>query len=121
MIRFLDGPAAGVTLSLRRAPVLLRVVRATTGSAVTWDALDQEDDQPKRNEQIFLYRNTGELTGFCLIDYQDGQGRRRGTHSAIAQYRFVPRQPIDRRMRTRDAWLAYCASVQAREGGSRAR
>jgi hypothetical protein len=37
MIRFLDGPAMGQSLELKRTPRYLRVVRSAAG---TWDALD---------------------------------------------------------------------------------
>lgn len=50
----LDGPAAGVTLSLRSCPVFLRLVRSEiTGK---WDALDQPGDTPSDNEDVFAYR-----------------------------------------------------------------
>jgi len=53
MAKFLDGPAAGVSLSLRRAPMLLRVVQ--NRETKTWDALDQLTDSPADNEDIYLY------------------------------------------------------------------
>lgn len=60
MTRFEDGPAAGVNLSLRRAPMFLRVVQNNqTGE---WDALDQLDDTPEKNETIFVYKVHGEVS-----------------------------------------------------------
>lgn len=34
MMKFIDGPAAGQTLAIRRAPILLRVVRENGKSAM---------------------------------------------------------------------------------------
>jgi len=45
MTRFLDGPAQGETLMLRRAPILLRVTRDPMGN---FDGLDQLDDRPDK-------------------------------------------------------------------------
>lgn len=56
MTTFVDGPAKGKNLSLKRAPRFLRVV--CEGS--TWDALDQPDDTPKETEKLFAYEIVGE-------------------------------------------------------------
>jgi len=58
MTRFLDGPAEGVTLMLRRAPIYLRVVHRGT----EWDALDALDDRPTPDETIYVYVLHGEPT-----------------------------------------------------------
>src|SRR5262245_61519854 len=55
MVRFLDGPAAGVDLLLLRAPLFLRVTRRS----LEWDALDQFDDLPGADEEIIVYRRDG--------------------------------------------------------------
>lgn len=52
MCRFLDGPAAGVALTLRRAPVVLRAVQNRAGK---WDALDQPTDDPAPGEKVYVY------------------------------------------------------------------
>jgi len=57
MTRLLDGPAAGVTLWLSRAPVFLRVVQAPDG---TWDALDQLTDTPRPDERLVVYQLASE-------------------------------------------------------------
>ena len=49
MTRFLDGPAAGVLLALRRAPLYLRVVYHAKREE-PWDALDQLADVPGEHE-----------------------------------------------------------------------
>ena len=53
MIRFLDGPADGTELNLRRAPRFLRVVIAPGGRV---DALDMLDDVAKPEEAIHVYQ-----------------------------------------------------------------
>jgi hypothetical protein len=50
---FLDGPAAGRSLDLRRAPFLLRVVVDRATGAV--DALDQLVDEPGDGEDVHVY------------------------------------------------------------------
>ena len=54
MTRFLDGPAAGNALMLRRAPLFLRVTIDAAGGKV--DALDQLDDDPQDGETVHVYR-----------------------------------------------------------------
>jgi hypothetical protein len=85
MIRFLDGPAEGVRLSLRNAPESLRVVRAQDG---TWDALDAPEDEPRLDEEIFWYRRDSPA-GIVFIDGVDPKTRRRrGWAQAVASYRY---------------------------------
>lgn len=55
MIAFLDGPAAGVRLQLRLAPMFLRVVTRNRDRSNMWDALDQPGDEPRRGETCFVY------------------------------------------------------------------
>lgn len=47
MSNFIDGPAKGVHLSLRRSPMFLRAVCEPNGK---WDALDQLTDTPARDQ-----------------------------------------------------------------------
>ena len=49
---------------LRRAPVLLRM---TLDRAAKWDALDQLDNCPADDEQIFAYRRVAEPTRVHLL------------------------------------------------------
>ena len=109
MIKFLDGPAADVVLALRRAPVLLRVVRGPRGK---WDALDQLDDTPEPNETIFVYRVVGTPTWvhFCCR----GKGKRESGVYWSGEYRLLDFQPTDEQMRTNEAWAAWCDSVKDR-------
>ena len=103
MIRLLDGPGAGVTLSLRLAPLVLRVTRAPDG---TWDGLDQGEDEPRRDEMIHVYLRDGQ-SGYAHIDYLTKQGRR-GMTVAVASYRYLEPQPQDHEVRSRKAWHAWC-------------
>jgi len=82
LIRFLDGPAEGVTLFLRSAPEVLRVVRAEDG---TWDALDQPGDEPRPGETVFVYRREGR-GGVAMVDFARGSKHRSGAY-ASGRYR----------------------------------
>lgn len=98
MTRFLDGPAAGVVLMLRRAPVYIRVVRGRQ-----WDALDQLDDTPEPDELVTAYQRVGNA-GTVHIDFT----RKRSAWFATATYRVVPDQPPDRVVRSTYLWRAWC-------------
>lgn len=87
MVKFVDGPAAGVILEIRRAPKLLRVVVDDAGK---WDALDQLDDKPRLNETVHVYRLASEVTNVHLC--RRGRGARSGW-VAIAEYRHYAQQP----------------------------
>lgn len=58
VLTFRDGPAQGVELrNVERTPHYLRVTRAPTADdGVGWDCLDQLDDEPRPEEEIFVYR-----------------------------------------------------------------
>ena len=74
MIRFTDGPAAGRTLMLQRAPLFLRVTYDP--NRLKWDALDPLTDTPIAPEQITVYRRVGEPSA-AYLDWTEN-GRRRG-------------------------------------------
>ncbi len=102
MMKFIDGPAAGVVLGIRRAPVLLRVVRFGDGDL--WDALDQVDDVPRERESIYVYVvvNKPEMVHLNM-------GRKKGSgYYPMGQYRLVSEQPSDAILRSRAAWAAWC-------------
>jgi len=104
MITFLDGPADGQHLNLRRTPVLLRVVQA--GNA--FDALDQLDDTASPDETITVYQLT-QAPGWCHIDGRDAKtGRRWGETRPIATYALLPEQPDDATLRDNAAWREWC-------------
>ncbi len=100
MTKFEDGPAAGVVLGLRRAPLFLRVVQAPSGE---WDALDQLNDRPSPGEAVFAYRQT-RFDGHAHICMRGG----RGGYFALASYAFITEQPPEEVMRKRDLWQRWC-------------
>lgn len=108
MIRFLDGPAEGAVLELRRAPVFLRVViDRKTGET---DALDQLDDQPRPTEAIRVYRRQGEPQGM-FVRYS---GRRDGCRSAYlisATYAVFAWQPADEVARDNQRWRKWAETA----------
>lgn len=96
MTKFLDGPAAGITLSIRRAPVFLRVVRDHAGR---WDALDQLSDTPRYGETVHVYRKAS----------NDGSVHLRpGGWFQMATYRLHPEQPDVGTARSTNRWRAWC-------------
>ena len=99
MTRFLNGPAAGTTLMLRRAPDYLRAVRDIPGG--TWDALDQLDDVADPAEEIAVYRLEGEPT-WIHVRRAKGGGVFRG-----GAYRLVDPAPPDDQVRTTKAWRTW--------------
>lgn len=104
MIRFLDGPAAGRSLMLRRAPLYLRAVWDAVNQK--WDALDQLTDLPAPGEMIVVYRRTGEPSA-AFIDWTE-KGRRRGGCFAVAEYALVSDQPDDATTRLTKSWRKWC-------------
>lgn len=110
MTKFIDGPAAGVTLWLKRAPVFLRAVRSTEGA---WDALDQIDDTPTTGESIVVYKLHGEPT-WCHINARSKHGERQGGIFQGGEYRVVDSQPKDERVRETASWRAWVAEQVGR-------
>ena len=116
-VRFLDGPAAGKSLTIKRTPKLLRVVAlGGFGPDAVIDALDQLDDSPRDGEAIVAYRLSGEV-GTLHVDYRDKSNRRRGDWWATADYRVIGEQPPEATLRDRDAWREWCLEAIAKEGG----
>jgi hypothetical protein len=104
VVTFLDGPAVGVQLQLRRIPLYLRVVHS---GQRTWDALDQLDDEPKRNETIYVYRRDErqQPTKYHLC-FRSRNKRASGVYWTC-DYRFVAEQPADELVRSTEAWRAW--------------
>ncbi len=115
MIHFVDGPAEGIELDLRRAPLFLRVVRESVcnnkcadGDCTPWDALDQLEDVPRPTEQLFCYRLTAApMRG--MIDYRSGPkgGARRGHPFIHASYAIVGDAPPEGVMRENHRWRLW--------------
>lgn len=102
MIKFLDGPAAGVTLLLHRAPLFLRAVRDAQGD---WDALDQPDDTPKPEETVVVYRRKGD--SFTVHMDRRVKGRRVGEWYSGGEYELAKDQPPDEVLRDNGAWQKW--------------
>jgi hypothetical protein len=107
MITFLDGPAEGVTLQLRRAPLLLRVVQSQAGA---WDALDQLVDEPKARETICVYYRASGIRSYfsCSRSHRSQSGL-----FLTADYRHFEHQPADDVMRDTAAWQRWAAENAA--------
>lgn len=103
MVTFTDGPAAGESLSLRRAPRFLRVTRFQRSGWV-WDALDQFGDEPNPCETLYAYERVGEAN----YVHMRMSPRSASGFYAMASYHFVPEQPSDQVMRDTDSWRAWC-------------
>lgn len=108
MTTFTDGPAAGKTLFLKRAPHYLRVVQGPDGPTTSGDidALDQLDDAPRSTERIYIYEMIGHPTWIHI--------NRRGKHGSGmfrgGTYRMVSTQPSDDEVRSTAAWRAWVGS-----------
>lgn len=115
MTTFFDGPAAGRTLMLKRAPLFLRVVQ----DGQDWDALDQVGDRPQPAEVIHVYRLM-DLNGTVHLNL----GRGRGGWYPRAVYRLHERQPEEAVVRDTPNWQAWCqveaARIKAGEMGKEA-
>ena len=103
MIRFIDGPAAGQILALRRAPIMLRVVGCVRSSKQCWDALDQLGDTAQRDEQVYLYRLTARPTWYHIRAARGKSG-----FYWRGDYEFLQDQPSNEVLRDNasyDSWL----------------
>lgn len=121
MTSFIDGPAAGQSLMLRRAAVLLRVTRKRFAlssdpeqqKAPVFDALDAPEDTPNADEEIFVYVNTHQRSGNCHVRFGGKQRSASGFYS-IADYRLYDVQPADEIMRDNTKWSAWCEEQRPR-------
>lgn len=105
MTTFEDGPAAGVVLELRRAPLFLRAVRTPGGA---WDALDELEDLPAADETIAVYARQG-APGRIHVD---PARPRRAVWLAVAWYRVVTPAPPDAEIRDTARWRQWCTRQQ---------
>lgn len=101
MTTFLDGPAIGQTLQLRRAPVYLRV----TELLGAFDGLDQLADEPEPGETLHAYV-LAEKPGAMHILVR-GRCATGGGFWPIAKYRHVTDQPPQETMRDNALWRAW--------------
>lgn len=93
-------------LDLKRVPKYLRFVCAGLSSCSrSWDALDQLDDTPNRDEMIFV----GKLAnrGTVHLD-RVVKGRRVGEWYGTATYDPVDQQPTEEIVRDNEKWRQWC-------------
>lgn len=112
MTRFLDGPAAGRTLWLRRAPLFLRFVMGPTGGG---DALDMPEDIASDDETMTVY----ERVTPPRYTHVRMSGSRHGSRSGVyygADYRLVKQPPDDRTARSNSAWREWSNAKAAARG-----
>jgi hypothetical protein len=114
-VRFVDGPAAGVHLSLCSCPILLRVVRRQRlPDAAQWNGLDQRDDKPEMDDQIFLYCRKEEGQWF-YVDGRDAKtGKRFGRTDWLVDYFHVADAPPDEVLRDTSKYHAWCEANKDR-------
>ena len=110
MISFLDGPAKGQVMVLKRVPQFLRVVQNSNGDI---DALDQFYDTPSLDESIYAYQTEGEVTrAHIRVSGSRKAGKSTDLRSGfywMAKYRLCPVQPSDSIMRSAIAWGEWAA------------
>lgn len=111
MTRFLDGPAIGKTLMLKRAPFFLRVTVSESREKKTFDALDQLEDQPRPNEDLFVYEMVGK-PGSCHVRCGNGGS---GFYM-VADYKMVEVQPEDIILRDTAKWAEWVDQEAKRRG-----
>lgn len=98
MTTFIDGPAKGNILMLKRAPIYLRAVSNAEGK---WDACDQLEDTVHPGEVPVAYV-LAETPGQAFIDGP----RIRGLYP-ISRYQLVLNQPDASVMMNNNLWAAW--------------
>jgi hypothetical protein len=101
---FADGPAAGKSVLLQRAPIALRVVIDQDGKM---DALDLLEDAPQTNEEVYVYVREGGVTGAGFVDYRDSRGRRQGKRFESGIYKLFTPQPRQVDVRSNKYWKEW--------------
>lgn len=102
MTAFIDGPAQGQKLQLRRAPVYLRV----TEKDGKFDGLDQLGDTPEPGETMYAYV-LAEQPGAMHLLVRGKEAASRGGIWPIAKYKLFPIQPDQATMRSRADWQEW--------------
>lgn len=113
MSSFLDGPAGGRSLSIRRAPYLLRVVVDRETGAL--DALDLIADRPSPTEDIHVYR----LAAPPQTAHVCGRGAGASGWFEFGIYHHVPDAPVDA-LRDTAAWQRWAVERHADDVAARA-
>lgn len=102
MTSFLDGPAAGQSLMLKRAPIFLRV----THDGKDFDALDQPGDEARPGEKLLAYQLT-RVPGHCHMLIR-GKGKGASGFYTMATYRYCSDQPDQPTLRDNSRWQTWC-------------
>lgn len=98
-------PKQQLTLSLRRAPVMLRVVIDASGNL---DTLDQLDDVIRPGETAYVYMLTAPATS-AMVDGRDPKtGKRWGGHRFIGRYELLAEQPDQATLADNAKWTEWC-------------
>lgn len=113
MTRFLDGPAAGQTLMIKRSPIFLRVTRRKAplrgdGFSIVFDALDAPDDTPAPDEELLCYRATSDKPSGNVHLRLSGKAKQASGFYPIGEYALYPEQPADEVMRDNARWREWC-------------
>lgn len=97
MTTFIDGPAKGQNLMLRRGLIFLRVVYDKQSKK--WDALNDIGDTPKDSETLYSYVLIGEAN-WCHVNIAGGKGGM----FVMGEYSLTKPQPTDEIMRDQSKW-----------------
>jgi len=114
----MDFPTFRGPIMLERAPKFLRFICAGLLSSGKWDALDQLDDVPKPDEQVFAARLHRE--GTVHID-RVVKRKKVGEWIKTADYRMIDDGPPEAVLRDNDAWRAWCIERNAAEEAAHGR
>lgn len=99
---FLDGPAAGQSFELHRAPMYVRAVRESL--SLSWDVLNEPDDEPNAGEEVHVYECVPETWTFVFV--------RPGGRYESCEYRHRP--DVDGELlRETAAWREWATSQPA--------
>lgn len=102
MTKFLDGPAMGTTLMLKRVPKMLRVTEVNG----VFDALNELNDEPHPDEKLHCY-----VMSQYLGSVHVNRGKGKGGFYQMAEYKLRQQQPTDAEMRDNKAWGDWCEST----------
>jgi hypothetical protein len=92
-----NGPAAGKTFQIDRAPIYMRV----TEENGSFDCLNNPEDKPFPKEKLHAYRMK-EFKGRAHLKF-----RRGGAWVTIADYELCDPQPDDSVMRDNKRWIQW--------------
>ena len=109
MITFRDGPAAGVRLQVRLAPMFLRAVSPTRARR-EWDALDQPGDEPRRGEMCFVYVLNAMPTRYFMRCTPPSAGGAFMSGEYVYLREFVPQGA----MRDNESWREWLRANEQR-------